>query len=322
MKKLYVIEGVEKQNTEHENHVIYLSSKDRVEVLDDLKSGDVFGLKEDVDALKSNLREEWMNLIAPLRTTSGRSNFLLISVLSIIMFKLNEPYNRGWRLFVVKNIALNTPDPVPGISYSFRYFSKGFALMFCRFIYFLPLLIIVFLSSGNLLNIAEDLAFYVWDNITNADQLAFVDFFVMKVLPQFGIEVVIHLITLSIYVILIWPIYRIIMIKYALEQVSFLGFFSFKEIKSAISIFKKNASLVYGVFAFSLSVDVIISICAQFISIVTFGLFFWLMPIYYIFFRHWIKGYAYGRLGRELLDRGSLYSPYNNYLPYNNNELV
>lgn len=261
-----------------------------------------FAIENREDDFWKHIRTQLSLIIRPFTNVVALGYFGIIAFISIVLsflWKLNEPLVRGWRLQVVKNVALKKPQliPSPRPDLLLKYYWKGLVLIFSRTVYFLPLVIVVFLSGAKMLGIAKEVAFFLWDKAMNSDDLGIGAFFIKKVLPQFGVEVIIQLVVLALYVILVWPIYRIIMVSYALGKSRGWSFFSMTQIKKAIAIFKNHSALIYGVYGFVLSVDVFVT----WFSWTVGWVFFFIMPLFVLFARHWVKGYAYGILGRKLI---------------------
>ena len=118
----------------------------------------LFAAPEDMGGLWQHIKEEFHKMFAPIRASGGTSTIGLLSIAFAFMqymFSLNTPFARGWRLDVVRRMGLNLEQKVPGVSMNalFKYFKKGAALIIMRFIYFLPYLIFLFVSSLSLIHI-------------------------------------------------------------------------------------------------------------------------------------------------------------------------
>lgn len=283
----------------------------KVERIDEKKQEDLFATPEENTDLFIYIYQELAKLSRPLTKGIGLVNFIVMLILNNVLafiFKINEPLVRGWRLDIIRRVALNEPVQVPSWrpDHLIGYFFKGWVLIVSRTIYFLPAIIIVYLSGFQLFDVLKELYFFLRDKFLNADNMGYAEFILQKILPQFGIEVLIHLVVLLLYVIFVWPIYRIITIKYALKKCSGGGFFSVKQIYSAIQIFRKNAASIYGVYAFVLSIDVVTILVINGLTAATIGAFALVAPAVSLLMRFWIKGYAYGILGRTLIQNSAL----------------
>lgn len=308
MKRIYKIKGSSSSAEENEGYLYLLKKKDYFK-----KSGgknvdeDVFRREDFESDFWPHINNELRKIISPYLNSPGIIRFLIIAIISVILnfiWKLNEPLVRGWRLQVVKNLALGSTDSIPSskLDQLFKYYKKGLVLMFSRFVYFLPVIIIGLLSGGRMLGLVKETLIFFWDKFINAEDLGILEFLFKKVIPQFGIEIIIQLIVLTLYGVLIWPIYRIIMIRYAIGNCRGWDFFSLKTIKDAAMIFKNNAGIIYGIYAFVLAIDVFVAWFSW-----TLGwLLLIIMPVFILFARHWVKGYSYGVLGQELIKRGAI----------------
>ncbi|MCB9304803.1 MAG: hypothetical protein H6566_29595 [Lewinellaceae bacterium] len=278
-----------------------------------------FGVLTDNNTIWEEIKNGLKFIFAPIQKPQGITNFaffalfvyflaIIRKVLFFIPIPIRAPFLRGWRFEVVRRIALNKKTAVPGLrpDLVFKYFLKGLVLMFMRYIYFIPLIIVAFLSGMKMLNLIKEVAFYLWDVYQGADSMGIGKFIAVKVIPQAGVEIVIQLVLLGFYVVFVWPIYRIIMIQYALNLTNGFGFLDIQVIKKSIKIFREHASKVYGIYGFVVALDVFVSWFATIVTLFTFGLFWLIAPIYYLILRYWIKGFAYGILGRRLIEAGAL----------------
>ncbi len=270
----------------------------------------------------SDVQEDFRQLIAvgtqkafaPLSKQAGITLVIilvynLISWIPIVKGILLEPLARGWRLEIVRRVALDEEHKMPSLRVDslLMYFLRGLVLIISRYVYFIPLIIISLLSAWRVLNLATTLLFLLIQAIVGwAEYNEVLNYTLGTLLPQLGVEILIELVLLSFYVILIWPIYRIIMVQFALKKSPWYGFFSPAQIRKAFKVFRKNASSIYGIYGLVVSVDVVISYLKWTLIISTFGLALILSPTIDLIFRHWIKGYAYGMLGKELIQRDQL----------------
>lgn len=311
MPKLYVITGT-KVTAPTDVQTFSLRRKDRLEATQENLESDFTDRKP--SGLQDDLRALLREVFAPLNKREGSRNLLWVAIVNSLLamsYFLNEPLVRGWRLEVVKRIATDSAQLVPSsrLHMQFKYFRKGLVLIVARTIYFLPLLIVGILSGAQMLDIIKEVAFFLWDKWVNADSISYIEFLYKKVLPQFGTEVVIQLVLLTLYLVFVWPIYRVIAIKYALGSCKGWSFFLPQEFWKAVGIVRKNASAVYGIYAIVQSIHTIMTLLGGFISALTFGLTFFLMPTFYMVMRSWLKGYAYGILAKKLLERGAIILP-------------
>lgn len=311
MKKIYIVKGID---IGEEGSLITPQIPGqivKVERIAEKGEEDLFSTPDENSRLFQYIYQEGLKLMRPLTRGIGLVNFIVMLILNSVLsffFKINEPLIRGWRLNIIRRVALNEPVQVPSWrpDHLIVYFLKGWVLIISRTIYFLPAMIIVYLSGFQLFDVLKELFFFIRDKFLNADNMGYVEFLLQKILPQFGIEVLIHLVVLLLYVVFVWPIYRIITIKYALKKCSGAGFFSVKQIYSAIQIFRKNAAPIYGVYAFVLSIDVITILVINGLTAATLGAFSLVAPAVSLLMRFWIKGYAYGILGRTLIQKSAL----------------
>ncbi|MEM6766929.1 MAG: hypothetical protein AAF655_18480 [Bacteroidota bacterium] len=311
MGKYYTIKGEEVPLPESPNF-ISLGKKGSIEkVSTRFSENDTFGEEEITSEVIRNLKLSIKDFFAPLREKEGRSNFkvaaLISTLLSVPFIKwlgLNEPFVRGWRLEVVKQVALDAENPVPPSSSNtvFRYFFKGLFLIISRTIYFLPFVIITFLSGMGILGFISELFSYIMENFIGTSKVSLIEFLIEKLIIDAGKDFLIKLVLLGFYVVFVWPIYRIIMIHYALGIYREGAFFSISKIRAAVGMFKRHASVIYGVYALVISVDVIMIISSFIFTVFPLSLVSWIfLPTVFLIFRHWVKGHAYGILGKYLI---------------------
>lgn len=298
--------------------IINLTSKDLLEERVEHQEPDVFGVPGEGNSIFPWIRQGIKFIFAPVLHPLGMSKFgifaifvYFITILKKLLFFLpipKEPFLRGWRLEVVRRVALGTKNPVPGMrpDLIFRYFYKGLVLIIMRYIYFFPLLIVGVLSGAKMLNIVKELVFYLYDKVTKVDSMGFAEFLSAKVIPQAGIEILIQLVMIGLYVVLVWPVYRLIMIQYALKLTNGFGFLDPEVIRRNIGIFRQHTLEVYGIYGFVVALDVFVGWFATVAPFFTLGIFWLISPIYYLLMRHWVKGFAYGILGKRLIAAGTL----------------
>lgn len=232
----------------------------------------------------------------------------LISVITWLA-DFDALFGRGWRLEVVRRIAVGEERGIPEMSFPFlfQYLIKGFVLFLARRLYYLPMIIFLFISGLKFARLAYKIGVFLWNNVFWGEGASWSEFFLYQVLPQTGIELLIQFFFQTLYLMLVWPIYRIIMIKYAVGEVAWSGFFSISEFRKSAGIFRRNATTVFAIYALMLSLQVAPFILFKLINISTFGFadksF---LPIIKLLAWYWPIGYAYGILGRKLIAAGEI----------------
>lgn len=321
MDKRYSIEAeaIDPSLTTNEQISIVLKKADRVErkALDSTE--DTFGIPTEEYSIWSKIKWGINFIFAPLRKPQGMTNFglflvfvyvlaLIRKILFFLPLPIREPFLRGWRLEVVRKVALNEKNLVPGLrpDLLIKYFIKGLVLMVMRYLYFIPLVVIAFLSGLKIIKLVKEIGFYLWDVWQDTNSMGIGEFLGVKVLPQAGVEILIQLVVLGFYMVFVWPIYRIIMIQYALRLTNGFGFLNPQVIRRSIKIFRKHAFEVYGIYGFVVALDVFVGWVSTVATFFTFGLFWLIAPLYYLLLRYWVKGFAYGILGQRLVQAGTL----------------
>lgn len=273
------------------------------------RPSDTFSTPEEYYDLRAHFAREWAALIRPFGKSANLFAYLVVAVIGTCMTFTGLTYflYRGWRLDVVRRIGGGVQQEIPpvDINSSFRYLGKGIVLAFWRGVYFVPLIICAYFSSLKVLRMLLDVVYFVIERIGNADA-SFVNFVVVKIIPQFTINALVTLIALALYAVFVWPVYRILMMRYALGNMSGTGFIKLADISRAWGVFRRNAPDVYGVYGFAMAVDVASFLFFNTLGLLSFGFLFVLVPIANLFFRFWLKGYAYGRLAQRLVQRGEL----------------
>lgn len=254
-------------------------------------------------------------LTTPILASENRLNLLKASVtswlLSIITWlaDFDAIFGRGWRLEVVRRVALGEKRSVPDMSFALfvQYLIKGFVLFLARRLYYLPMVIFLTISGLKFLRLAYKIGVFVWNNVYWGEGASWSEFFLNQVLPQTGFELVFQFFFQTLYLMLAWPIYRIIMIQYAVGEVGWSGFFSIRAFRKAAGIFRRNATTVFAIYAMMLSLQVAPFILFKLINISTFGFadksF---LPVIMLLAWYWPIGYAYGILGRKLINAGEI----------------
>lgn len=275
----------------------------------------LFSSKEDVKGLMQHIQSRLKLLFAPLRTSIGTSRTLLAiiaySFLAIpFLFYFGWMFIRGWRLDIVRRVGLGeeiinyVPDLQP-LSV-LRYLKKGFVLMLMRGIYFLPHFIFIALTSNRLLGILVQIFWWLWEKFWSGKDQSFINY-ILQILPEIFFDILLQLVILALYMVVVWPIYRITMIKYALGIIRGYDFLNPHVIKDSIHIYRKEAGLVLGIYFWTFVVEFALGIVSRIISIITlgFGRFF-ITPGINLVFKHWPISFGYGVLARKLLEKGHI----------------
>jgi len=245
----------------------------------------------------------WQAIVSPIRDNHYFGQVVVLALIAWLlsaMFFLGNFMVRGWRLAVVSKLA----DPESGGTLprirknAGRFISKGIALAFYRFLYFLPQLIIVGIVSPGIFELAWDLIMWLIQNL-NGEPTSLLQFFVRKI-PDFIFALIFYLVVQLLYFLIVWPIYRINMIKYSLRLINSSGFVNRKEIKDSIRIYRAYAPEVLGVCFFYLLANMLSVLIIGAISVVTLGLSLLVLPVVNVFVRHWPIAFAYGWLGRQI----------------------
>jgi hypothetical protein len=96
------------------------------------------------------------------------------------------------------------------------------------------------------------------------------------------------------------------MMQYAMKDLGATGFMSPRRVLQAWKIFRRNAADIYGIYGFALAIDVVSSFVITLTGLFSGGLLLILIPLVSLFFRFYVKGYAYGRLADLLISRNEL----------------
>ncbi len=328
MAKLFNLKLIKTQQELVTNINFRLGKDDLLERKMETNYDDQFAHDNESPSLVGYVKQSLKKLISPTLSNDGPSRFIIITVLlyiysffkKLLMFLpiinffvaafhylIKRPFLRGWRLEVVRNVALESDTKIPSIRPDklLKYTYKGFALFMMRSIYFLPVVIISFLSGPDIITFVREAISYFWEE--GAAQRGPMGFIVGFVIPQIAMDMLVQLVLTGLYALFVWPVYRIIMIQYAVGEVRGGAFLNSDAVKKGIAIFRRNAREVYGIYGFVLALDIFMIWGATVLTAVTVGLFsIFVAPLYYLFFRFWVKGYAYGKLGQVLIRKGEI----------------
>lgn len=326
------LELIENDSVDSTSIPIHLEEEDLLEPKGMFTGIEAFSSPYENNFNWSSVRRGVGQLMSPIIRSPNVGKFIVIAIIRMvtsipIIRKLAKPFMspllRGWRLEVVRRVALNLDRVAPSVDIGslVKYFIKGIVLSWMRWIYFLPLIIVTFLMSLGNLKLLKEIFYFVWDKWWNAESMGYVEYFAVKVLPQAGIDFIIELILVGFYVLLVWPIYRLIMIQYALRLTSWSDFLNLRVIKNSIALFYQHSSLIYGIYGLIVVLDIVVFWVASILFVSTVGLILFFLPIYYLFFRYWIKGYAYGLIGQRLIDSNAFPTlNYNEPIPNNSED--
>lgn len=253
--------------------------------------------------------KEWKGLYDPIKNRRNWPSILIMGTLSTFFFLLSDMIGKGWRLRVTKQVGLGLTPMVPQfsilnigetISTILGILKHGFVLTIMRQLYFFPLYIASLLSGGTLIKLLWELIWQWWEG----KQEGILQNFLLNILPQFATDLIIEIFVLALYVVLVWPVYRILFIRYAIGDIRGRGFLSIRRIGQAISTYRRNASEILGIYSFTLTLDVALIITVIPLVVGSGGLLGLLAPTALLLTRFWIKGYAYGILLKKLIKSG------------------
>lgn len=311
----YIVTGSEKESEEGDVN-LYLDDNDRFEKITQPAAVHDYpeaSIKE--PSLWQYFADRIRRVSEPLWHKKSRGDVLgmlavswFVSVLTWLA-NFDAILGRGWRLEVVKKLSLGDDKVVPDFSLSsiLGYFANGIILLFARTFYFIPMILFALLSGYKFVKIAWKLAVFIYDKAVVGTDASWSEFFFYKVLPQATAELLVQFLFVTLYTMLVWPVYRILMIQYAVGEIKWTGFFSINQFKRSAGIFRRNASSVYAVYAFMLSLQIALYFILKPIDWVSFGFADrTFLPIVYVIFWYWPIGYAYGVLGRTLIQRGEI----------------
>ncbi len=319
MAKFYTIIG-EEINPRQDSLNLKLEGKDKIERITDSPAHTATSSYQRVKPKEESSLWRFFTtrlhrLTQPLFSQKNSLSLIKISLASwlisiiTLMADLDAILGRGWRLEVVRRIALEEEKSIPDFSFSllFQYLIKGFVLFLARRLYYLPMIIFLFISGLKFAKLAYKVGVFLWNNVFWGEGASWSEFFLYQVLPQTGFELLFQFFFQTLYLMLAWPIYRIIMIKYAVGEVEWNGFFSISEFRKAAGIFRRNAATVFSIYALMISLQVAPTIFYKIIDLSTFGFADkTFLPILLIFTWYWPIGYAYGILGRKLIAAGEI----------------
>ncbi|MEZ4773700.1 MAG: hypothetical protein R3D00_11005 [Bacteroidia bacterium] len=255
------------------------------------------------DEFKMTIRQGYEHLRKPFSTSGNLSQAIVMALLSWVftfMAMINTIFLRGWRLEIVKNMALSNgektiPETIPNL---FTFFRRGLVLIVMRAIYFLPHLLVLTIVTPQLFNLFIDFFWWVWDIITG-DKKTILEFLIAKI-PEVMVSVIIEFVMVLLYFLIVWPIYRINMIKYAQGLIRGYQFLSPGQIRHSIMVYRENADLVLGICFFYLCINFFCVVSLSLLTTFTFGAAYVAVPFLLVFIRHWPIAYAYGWLATKI----------------------
>lgn len=264
---------------------------------------------------------EFGKMLAPFKNVV---NFLLVLGLGIALnflqwaIQLNAPLARGWRLDIVRRMGEGSARIVPNLLplSIWRYFRKGLVLIVMRALYFLPHAVFIFLSSNQFFLKLKDIALWGFSKMRGKEEEAIVDY-LLRTLPEFAFELMLQFVVVLLYMVLVWPIYRITMIKYAMGQIRGYDFLNPAVFRDSARIYTKDPANVLGVYFFTLLIDFVVTLIIFMLVSASLGFIGLVLPMIVLFLQHWPKGYAYGMLARQLVHKGYIANPKRGKEEYN-----
>ena len=277
-----------------------------------------FAGEHESQQLQAYARKKIKEIFAPIRKSESVGKVGLMAVISTILsgilvflIWLNGILIRGWRLEIVRKVGLNHTSYVPSLHLMdiFNYLKKGLVLMVMRGIYFFPHFFFIWLNSQSYYVKLKDIIFWIWEKALGREEQSFLEYLMVEVFPEFTVDLVMQFVILVLYMIIVWPIYRITMIKYALGSIRGYQFLSPSVLRDSAHIYRTAAADVLGIYFFTFMVDFFITITSVLIRPVLLFLGGFILPTYKLIFRHWPKGYAYGILAQKLIAKGLIKIP-------------
>lgn len=276
-----------------------------------------FAAPGDMADFWSHITSELKKMYAPFKkktnlVIAGGFGVVLTFLKYLFFFGIfTAPILRGWRFDIVRRIGLGLPSVPNLLPHSiFRYFKKGLVLIIMRAIYFLPHLIFIAISSKKMLFQIVEVGKWMFNKFWTGHEDKILDYLI-SLIPEMAYDLMMQLVMFTLYMIIIWPIYRITMVKYALGLIRGTGFLNKKVFMDSVSIFRKAAPMVLGIYFWCVLVDLLTALILFlliFIPVIGWlALFF--TPLILLFIKHWPKGYAYGLLARRLIEQNHLSVP-------------
>lgn len=267
----------------------------------------------DMDNFWQHVRQEIGKMFAPFKKGT---NLLLVLGLGIALNFLqwalfvNTPIARGWRLDIVRRMGEGSARIVPNLMplSIWRYFRKGLVLIVMRGLYFLPHALFLFLSSNQFFLKLKDIVLWGFEKWRGKEEEAIVDY-ILRTIPEFAFDLMLQFVVVLLYLVLVWPVYRITMIKYAMGQIRGSGFLSPVVLMDSIRIYTKESALILGIYFFTLLTDFLVALIIFILVSISLGFIGFILPMLVLLIQHWPKGYAYGVLAHQLIQKGYIISP-------------
>lgn len=275
-----------------------------------------FSVANEDQQLLAYVKRKWKEIFAPIKRSESFGKILIISILYTlrIFVLIRDMLKRGWRLEIVRRVGLKQEDYVPNSDFTdlLKYLKEGLVLIIMRSIYFLPHLIFISFTSSRLFSTAKNLFFWIFQRFLNGKQQGIIEYFLTEVIPELTFDLIMQFVILTLYMIIIWPIYRITMIKYALGIIKGRQFLSFTVFKDSAKIYRSASDEVLGIYFFTFFVDFFVFVLLTFvifIPVLGILVFLFMNPTINLLFRHWPKGYAYGILAQKFIEKGLISLP-------------
>lgn len=235
-------------------------------------------------------------------TNIGILNWILLYIAYYIPV-LGNAFLRGWRLAIVRRFG--EMDLIKDRDSWERYFKDGIKLYVIRWIYFLPESILFAIVGFQSVILIIDIIRWLLENFHSFNFSALVSLIISRV----TVRLLLQFALIGLYSMIVWPVYRIAMIRYALEENSSARkmFLSRKSLAKCFQIYRQNPSEVLGVYFLVAGIDIYLILFSGLITLLTAGIALVIaVPFIMILGNYWFKGYAYGKLGLILEKKGAI----------------
>lgn len=266
--------------------------------------------KDALLTIRKHLNQLFSAVFIPLSNSVSRSKLFSLSFLYTMLIPSGVAvfFIRGWRFEIVKRMIASEPyqaiaPNVHSLNDLGIFIRDGIRLFGAKALYDLPKLLILVAIGYDHIEMIIDWIYYFF---TKVPGMGDAQNFAATSAIKFSTTLLIQLAFFIIASFIITPAFKINMIKYATGKISFAGFFSLRELKDSFTLYRRYKTLTITTYLWDALVSGVSTILG-FMLMVLFPFIFWLLiPIYKLLFKHWLKAYGYGILARRLIINGEI----------------
>lgn len=277
-----------------------------------LEIGSIEVLPTGVKALSEDFKKLIRALVILFKGSAAKISLATISMIYLALTPsgISAFFVRGWRLGIISRMG--TLENKVGIAPQIRsltqighHINEGIKLVLARFIYDIPKILVLVVVGYDYASIIVDFGYFFLSSIFNSAHSQSLSSMIQATSLKMSNGIIASLVFFALYSLIVTPAFKILEIKYALNQIKYSDFFNLKELFSSLNLYRKYTFNTLEMYFWDLFVTTL-SLLVGFFLFSTFPLLIFLHPLWKLPFSHWAKSYGYGLLARRLIFNNEL----------------